>query len=178
MWTGPLGLWRGPHSVRVYPEVGSLGSEVSYLGFFRFTAGLSGYWSRPLRENVVVDDALQERDVVDSASPQPDVALSGQLRWHSTQAAIAPLAHITNQQSIGRWQDALVVATVWLTLGGSVLAALLIDLVRRERARSVTSPAAIEPERSHGRMSVGRPMFWFVVVVAALLHRRQGKNRR
>jgi hypothetical protein len=68
-WSGPWGLWHGPHAAQAWPLTGALpGVPVNVVGEYPAVSGLSGSWSRPLQEYVqVTADAVPVAWSVDSA---------------------------------------------------------------------------------------------------------------
>lgn len=70
-WSGPWGLWHGPHATQAWPLAGAFpGIPANVLGEYPAVTGLSGSWSRPLKEYVqVTADAVPVTWTVDSAVP-------------------------------------------------------------------------------------------------------------
>lgn len=124
---GRFGVWAGPRSAQRWPLVGSLpGVSPEDLGEWRIR-GLPGSWSRAFHEYVRLDaGSLSTLGSVEAARPSLlDVT---RLSWSSSSPFQAS-ARVLNANSLSTWQDWLVVATIILTLAGSLLAATLFDLM-------------------------------------------------
>jgi len=133
---GPLGIWTGPRSTQSWPYLGALPNiGFQNLGEFRFMQGLGrGPWARPAGAYFDVEvGSLTERARVDFARPTP--ASSTSLSWSETEP-YAPIARLTNEESLGTWQTYLVLSTIALAIGASFIA----DLILRRR-RPTPMPA-------------------------------------
>lgn len=124
---GRFGFSTGPRSAQRWPLVGSLpGVSPEDLGEWRI-AGLPGSWSRAIDEYVRLDaGSLTTVGSVEAA--RPSLLDLTRLSWSSTTPFQAS-ARVLNTNALSTWQDWLVVATIVLTLAGSLFAATLFDLV-------------------------------------------------
>jgi hypothetical protein len=125
---GGLGWWSGPRSSQVWPSVGAIpGFDVMDAGSFTGIRGLQGEWSRPFRQYLQINvGGLTGRASLDEARPQP---LSGtDLVWASV-SPLQPSARLTNAYTMSDWQQRLVAAGILFGIGGSILAALLLELI-------------------------------------------------
>lgn len=150
---GPLGLWTGPRSTQSWPYLGGFPGVSPYnLGEFRFVRGLrQGPWSRPSGSQFAVDvGSLAEKATVDFARPTPSSSTS--LSWNQAQP-YAPIARLTDTDSLGVWQTYLVLSTIALAVGASFIAALLLRAPKS--APEVKLRYATDTSKS--AMSVGGP---------------------
>jgi hypothetical protein len=142
-WAGPEGWWHGPHASQAWPLTGALpGVPRGVSGDFIAISGLSGTWTRPLREYEQVSaDGIPVTWSVDSAIPA--ASGSSPLAWQS-QTPVSPLAQLTDSPSLALLQDWTVICGVGLGIGGSMLASLLFEWLRprpgREPAADATPP--------------------------------------
>lgn len=132
-WTVPGSLWRGPRTSQVWPLLGTFpGVSPQELGEFRAVEGLAGSWSRPRREYAsVYVGALTERAALEFARPTPSDLTA--LRWDGV-PGLRPAARIVNSDEMTAWQQRLVLATILLSIGGSVVASLLLTGFRTQHA--------------------------------------------
>jgi hypothetical protein len=160
-WAAPLGLWRGPRESQVWPLIGTLpGVPLAELGVFRGLTGLQGDWSIPRRRYTGVDvGTLINAASVELARPDPEEA--GELAWRGAQP-FAAAARLQDTDELSAWQQGLVVASLALGIGGSILATLALDWVRggrtphglRPTAESVdTAPAYAAARHGEGRVA-------------------------
>ncbi|HEU5063266.1 MAG TPA: hypothetical protein VFT79_08975 [Solirubrobacterales bacterium] len=164
---GPFGIWSGPRSTQSWPYLGAPPDIAPQsLGEFRFVRGMAGGpWSRPAVSHFEVEvGSLTERATVDFARPTP--AGSTSLSWSQTEP-YAPIARLTNEESLGRWQTYLVLSTIALAIGASFIA----DLILRRRRLAATPAARQEsidtPFESPRRER--RALFVNLALVAVLL---------
>ncbi len=134
-WTGPWGLWHGPHAGQAWPLTGAFpGVPPGALGDFTAVSGLSGSWVRPVQEyNQVSADDVPVSWLVDSAIP----AASGPypLIWQN-RTAVSPIAQLTDSPSLALLQDWVVIFAVSFGIAGSMLASLLFEWLRPRPQRS------------------------------------------
>ncbi len=138
---GHFGIWSGPRSAQRWPLVGSLpGISPEDLGAWRI-AGLPGSWSRAFHEWVRLDaGSLSTIGSIEAARPSLlDVT---RLSWSSSSPFQAS-ARVLNANALSSWQNRLVIATIVLTLAGSLLAATLFDLIPPLRKSSHSCPTAL-----------------------------------
>jgi hypothetical protein len=149
-WKAPLNLWPGPRLAQTWPYIGALPFiSTRDLGEYRFVQGLSGRWSRPARSYFGVDvGALKNQASVDAA--RPSLASSTELSWSSSEP-FAATARLTITDELRWWQSALIVATIWLAVGGSLLAALLLELLRSPEPAAHVSPITATEQQAPGR---------------------------
>lgn len=124
---GRSDVWAGPRSSQRWPLLGSLpGVASDDLGEWRI-AGLPGSWSRAFQEYVQLDaGSLTTAGSVEAA--RPSLLDLTHLSWSSSSPFQAS-ARVLNANALSSWQDWLVAVTIVLTLAGSLLAAVLFDLV-------------------------------------------------
>jgi hypothetical protein len=138
-WTGPWGLWHGPHATQDWPLTGALPQTTAH-GVFTGLAGLSGQWIRPDAdiEVSVLNPSLDQS--IDSAIPAPsDPEIAS---WSGTDG-MNPVARLTSTSSVALLQDWIVVFAVGLGIGGGMLASLLFEWLRprRETSHHASTPA-------------------------------------
>ena len=140
-----LGWWSGPRTSWSWPLIGDL-PGISFNGPFPARTGLSGTWWRPGRQYVDVSvGGLLPGAIVDEARPQP-TSVTG-LDWDSAQP-IQPVAVVTNATSMNTWQNWLVAAGIFLGIGGGLLASLLYEWARPNRARAPMEEPTLQPPPS------------------------------
>jgi hypothetical protein len=129
-WSGPWGLWHGPHAAQRWPLTGALpGVPGNVLGEFQAVSGLSGGWSRPLQEYVqVTADDVPVTWTVDSAVPSASGPYP--LTWQG-QNPVSPIVRLTDSSSAALLQNWVVIFAVAFGITGSVLASLLFEWLRR-----------------------------------------------
>jgi hypothetical protein len=153
--TGPFGLWNGPRSSQAWPLVGRFPRVPSnYLGEFDASRGVRGKWGRPLREytEVSVGD-LRQKALVEIA--RPDTTSTTALSWQASMP-IQPSARVLNSDGMTAWQQGLVLATIWLTIAGGVLAAALFERVRPSLVRQ--DAPRIPADGGTSRVPATRPL--------------------
>lgn len=151
--TGLLGWHAGTRVSQSWPLLGNLPGISPYeFGVFEGQAGLPGSWARPPRGYFSVEGAsLSERTLVEMARPAP--ANTTDLSWTETQPVRAT-ARLLDTDALAQWQDRLVFATIWLSLGGALMVAALFEAIR-----SALLPIAVsmrEEEDDNRRDNPGR----------------------
>lgn len=153
-WHAPLDLWTGPRQSQLWPLVGRMPQFASSdLGAFIFagtgrTAPLPGEWVRPLAGTFEVDSAnITATATTELVRPEP--SSSSQLLWRSNDP-FAAAARLTSTTATTTWTQRLVVATILLSVGASLLAALLFEWLRPTGAPREAS-AAGAPRRNETR---------------------------
>jgi hypothetical protein len=124
---GRYGLWDGPRTTQSWPLIGSPpGISTDDLGEWKLV-GLPGSWGRPWHEYMQLDaGGLTTVGSLEAARPQLlDVST---FSWTSTHAFQAS-ARVLNAGELSTWQNRLVAVTILLTVGASLFAAVLFDLV-------------------------------------------------
>jgi hypothetical protein len=148
-----FGFWDGPRSAQSWPLLGAPpGIASTDLGEWRVT-GLPGSWSRPLKEYVRLD-AGSLTTIGSLEAARPALVDLTQLSWAGTSPFQAS-ARLLDTTALGEWQTWLVVVTIVLTLAGSLLAAVLFDLLpplRRARRTTVavSGPVATTTQTVRG----------------------------
>jgi hypothetical protein len=131
-WSGPWGLWHGPHASESWPQIGNI-NPIS--GSFNIQ-GLVGNWALPDSVNVkVTGQDLTPGWLIDSSTPSPSIA--DKLVWSGTNE-ITPSAQLTDTASVALLQDWIVVFAVCFGIGSAILASLLFELIRPGRHQSET----------------------------------------
>jgi hypothetical protein len=130
----PLFGWEAPRWTQTWPLVGDPpGVLPAELGDWQF-GGLAGTWVRPINEYLDVDGGgLPLGSSVESASPAVDTGAG--LEWSAT-SPFQPIARVVDSDDQTAWQNRLVLATIWLTLGGALICSVLYDLVPKMRPES------------------------------------------
>jgi len=141
-WSGPWGLWHGPHATQAWPLTGALpGIPANVFGEYPAVSGLSGSWSRPLQEYVQVSaDDVPVTWSVDSAVPSGSGPYP--LTWQG-QNPVSPVVRLTDGSSMALLQNWVVIFAVAFGITGSVLASLLFEWLRgssRDGAAEGSSP--------------------------------------
>lgn len=121
--------WDAPRSSQAWPLVGGIpGFPPQALGVFDATDGLSGSWQRiPGQRNLINGGGLTGRATVEIARPEP-TSTTG-LTWESREP-LQPVARVTDVDAMSAWQQRLVVAGIWLGIGSSLLATMLLEVGR------------------------------------------------
>jgi hypothetical protein len=143
-WSAPFKWWSGPRTSQVWPLIGTIpGVPPAELGVFHGVEGLRGDWRRPLRQYFAVDvGALTSKTSVELARPEPSESTA--LSWRNN-SPITPIARIVNTDALTMWQQRLVLATIWLSIGGSLLAALVLARLRSRGQGEAPSGLATAP---------------------------------
>lgn len=145
----PFGLWP-VRQAQSWPYLGQVPVfNPIDRGAFRLDRRLPGLWVRPLQSYFGVDVGLLDgKASVDFARPVTTDGLES-LAW----AGIKPMAakaRVTNTDNLNKWQTVSLATGIWLGLGGSVLATVALEAIRRGRPR----PAVPQPR---GSMSHDQP---------------------
>jgi hypothetical protein len=148
----PFGLWPVRHA-HSWPYLGQVPVfHPINRGAFTMGAQLPGLWVRPLQSYFGVDlDLLDGKSSVDFSRPDATEGLES-LAW----AGIKPLAakaRVTNIDNLNNWQTISLGTSIWLGVGGSVLASVALDSIRRGRQR----PPVPQPESSIGHEPIYVP---------------------
>jgi hypothetical protein len=122
----------GPRSSQVWPLVGRFpGVSPDILGEFRRIRGLSGSWMvPPTLHNQVSIGSLAARVSLDLAVPP--LTDTSRLVWNSF-SPLRPAVRLTDTEVMAAWQQGLVVAGIFLGIGGSLLDSLLFELTRPKK---------------------------------------------
>lgn len=194
-WSGPWGLWHGPHMSQTWPTVGSVGSFTSTAesrpGTFTF-AGLHGRWVQPATEyDQVTADQVPVGWSIDSSVPNASVvsgSLSDALSWTSL-FPLTPTAQFTDRASMALLQDWAIIFAVGFGIGGAMLASLLLDSLRTRAPESIVSgeqdgrfaatfaDAPKQPEFMPPGRGV-RLSRWLIAIVTIFFIKRARKRRR
>ena len=184
---GRYGLWDGPRTAQSWPLIGSPpGISTSDLGEWK-VLGLPAAWGRPWREYMQLNaGGLTTFGSLEAAQPQLlDVST---LSWTSTHPFQAS-ARVLNAAELSTWQNWLVAATILLTIGASLVAAVLFDLVpsasQRRQGRDSSNVKdvrdAFEVAPNSARSTRSRLRFALVLlgtIGASVLVRRRRSNVR
>jgi len=146
-WSGPWGLWHGPHAAQAWPLTGALpGIPANVLGEYPAVSGLSGDWSRPLQEYVqVTADDVPVTWSVDSAVPSASGPYP--LTWQD-QNPVSPLVRLTDSSSMALLQNWVIIFAVAFGITGSVLASLLFEWLRRPSRDGTAAGSSPPPLQS------------------------------
>lgn len=128
----------GPRQTQSWPTVGQVPWMSSQnLGAFTLH-NTTGDWMRPNQfEAAVSVGSLTNRAQVEAS--RPPVTSATDLRWQSN-TAMTPTARLVDIDSQSQWQTALTATAIGFGIGGSLLAALLFEvLVDRHRARETVA---------------------------------------
>jgi hypothetical protein len=148
-----FGLWNGPRSTQSWPLLGAPpGIASTDLGEWRVT-GLPGSWGRPLDEYVRLN-AGSLTTIGSLEAARPSLVDLTQLSWASTSSFQAS-ARLLDTTALGEWQTRLVVVTIVLTLAGSLLAAVLFDLLPPLRSARRATAAVSGPSATNAHMVPG-----------------------
>ena len=110
----------------------------SILGGFLLNPRLPGVWMRPLQAYYGIDvGVLDGKASVDLARPQPTSTES--LAWTSS-IPFAAKARVTNNDNLSWWQTWSLAAGIGLGIGGSILAALALEVVHPGSERRPAAP--------------------------------------
>lgn len=169
----------GPRSSQVWPLVGRFPeASPNALGDFRGVRGLSGSWIvPPTLHNRVSIGSLAARASLDLAVPP--LTDTSRLVWNSF-LPLRPTVRLTDVDEMAAWQQRLVVAGIFLGIGGSLLASLLFECTRpKPPGESLTvgtvrtaTPLLMRPKRN------ARPATTLVVASVALIAYVLGRSRR
>lgn len=169
-----------PRTSSSWPLVGGLpGTPLGDGGVFRGVHGLSGDYAIPAGLRTRVSSGqLTPLATIEEARPQPvDV---NALEW-ATFGRIAPTSRVSNSSSVATLQGWQVFCAILFGIGGSMMATVALDAVRRriwkptlvpENVTTGSRQAPITGGGPHGPRSP-RAVIIFVLVVAAILRRRR-----
>lgn len=139
----PFGLWPVRHA-QSWPYLGQVPvfNPIDH-GAFRMGKHLPGPWFRPAQSYFGVDLGLLDgKAVVDFARPEATSGLEA-LAWAGSKP-FAAKARVTNVDNLNHWQSIFIAAGIWLGIGGSILASLALEGVRRDRRKlSHTEPVEL-----------------------------------
>jgi hypothetical protein len=168
--------WAGPRHSQSWPLIGAFpGAGPRELGVFRAVRGVSGDWSRSSRAYFAVDvGSLREKALAEFARPAPSELTA--LAWREVMP-IRPVARVLDTDSLGQWQQYLVVATLWLSIGGSLLAATLYDWLRRPAFVTTAATGFTGAPEPPARSRVPTPGTLALVVIAAVGWLLSGRKR-
>jgi hypothetical protein len=143
----PLGL-APVRQTQSWPMLGSLQAGYDTRSKFHFGPLLPGSWSRPLRSYFHL--GIGDPDAKESVDfSRPTVLRDAGLNWIETKP-FAATARVTNLDNQAKWQTLMLAATIWFGIGGSVVAALVFELMRPRRTRAAPDPPSAttaEPAR-------------------------------
>jgi hypothetical protein len=178
-WSGPWGLWHGPHAAQSWPLTGAFpGAPPKVLGEYPAVSGLSGDWSRPSQEYVQVSaEGVPTAWSIDSSVPSASGPYP--LTW-TDQYPVSPLVRLTDSSSIALLQNWVVIFAVAFGITGSVLASLLFEWLRRPSRDRTTEDSGPLPPRTPGRARVpgGWPALAAVILIGYARVRRTRARRR
>jgi hypothetical protein len=166
----------GPRSSQVWPLVGRF-PEVSPndLGEFHGIRGLSGPWMvPPTLHNKVSIGSLAARVSLDLAVPP--LTDTSDLVWNSF-SPLRPAVRLTNVDVMAAWQQRLVVAGIFLGIGGSLLASLLFEWARPKQPGESSTVGTVTPPLMMPKRTA-RPATALVVASLALIAYVLGRSRR
>lgn len=170
-----LGL-DGPRFSESWPLVGALPSPVpkTVAGTYRFE-GLPNDWVRPAAQVIdIYGGELPARTAIEDSRP----ALSSPtaVQWTS-RTPIAPSARLLDLDRQGRWQQALVAATLLFGIATSLLAEPLLHRIRHPRRKP--GPAGLDTQTLEHEGSSTKPgPLWATALVAALMARQWTRRGR
>lgn len=151
----PFGLWP-VRQAQSWPYLGQVPvfDPIDH-GAFRLGDRLPGPWFRPAQSYYGVNLGLLDgKALVDFSRPEATNGLEA-LAWAGSKP-FAAKARVTNVDNLNHWQFVSTAAGIWLGIGGSILAALALEAVRRDRRKpSHTEPAELI-ERAEPRLPVQR----------------------
>jgi hypothetical protein len=133
----------GPRTVRTLPLVGTVpGVGSGELGQFELS-GLPGEWVRPFNSEYQIElGRIDISGVVEASDPETDS--SRELIWTSRRP-VQPSARLLNIVAQARLQDFVMFAAIAFGVGGSIIAAVLLEALwprLAERAATARSPVA------------------------------------
>jgi hypothetical protein len=155
-WSGPWGLWHGPHDSQSWPAVGGLGPVfTSGTGTFAIN-GIPGSWTLPSTEYVeITDEAFDFPSTWTINSSTPNTSAPNAAEWSST-SQIAPTAQLTDSTSAALIQDWIVICAVGLGIGGGMLATLLLEWIRPSAESSIDDKVPTPENSDFPAYALGR----------------------
>ena len=178
-WSGPWGLWHGPHAAQSWPLTGAFpGAPPKVLGEYPAVSGLSGDWSRPVQEYVqVTAEGVPTAWSIDSSVPSASGPYP--LTW-TDQYPVSPLVRLTDSSSIALLQNWVVIFAVAFGITGSVLASLLFEWLRRPSRDRTAEGSGTPPPHTPVRARVpgGWPALAAVILIGyARVRRTRARHR-
>ncbi|MFE5700290.1 hypothetical protein [Rhodococcus koreensis] len=177
-----MAWWSGPRTRQTWPLVGGFPDDESrFLGPFQFS-GIEGSWSNPeLMHYTVLGGDLTPLASVDRA--QPGLSNVNSLRWDGTEP-MSPSARVSDIDAMNELQQWLVVTSIGLGVGASLLAALFFEwaqkptqgnaaLTEASTAASANSP----PLRETNVGPLGTLAFVLALVLITRAARRHSRRR-
>jgi hypothetical protein len=139
--------------------VGSVpGRPSSFRGIYRFDGGLAGSWFRSPQTYFKVDvGGVTAKATVDFA--RPILADVSALSW-SQPTPFAGIARVTNADNLAKWQSVLTFTTIWLGIGGSLLAAFLFETFRNRLLKADGEAAPAAPDTAAVPVRPEMPLLW------------------
>jgi hypothetical protein len=142
-WSGPWGLWHGPHASQSWPQIGfpadPTGGPFTLLAMS--SSGVlspAGNWALPGSLNIeVTQEYVAPGWSIDSSSPS--TSMPGRLSWLGTNLIYSPSAQLTDTASVALLQDWIVVCAIGFGIGGAMLASLLFEWIRPRGPQGNTS---------------------------------------
>lgn len=129
-WSGPWGLWHGPHASQSWPELGSVAAPPGPF----ILVGIAGKWALPSSLDInAATDAIIPGWSVDST--MPGSSTPNTLAWSSAND-ISASGQLTDTASVSLLQDWIVICAIGFGIGGAMLASLLFDWIRPQRRES------------------------------------------
>jgi hypothetical protein len=183
-WSGPWGLWQGPHASQSWPQLGLI-SDPTSIASFGFT-WITGKWTVPSSLNIEVQEPAFPGWSIDSSIPGTPVPNNppDTPSWSGTKE-ISPSAQLTDTASVALLQDWIVVSAIGFGVGGAMLASLVFDWIRpgafggssdqRVLAGSGVPVGGLQqPNRMKGRVST-----WIILLLAFIVGcARRREHRR
>lgn len=169
--------WTGPRTTQVWPLIGTMpGVPLGLSGVFEGVNGLKGPWTIPTKRLYVYGGAVNSRSTIDIA--RPELRSDTSLSWIQTQP-LTPSVRLTDVEAMSAWQQGLVVATIALGIGGSLLASVLFEWTRRPARHTPTaSEASAGGNRSGEKVRDGSRSALTLVLVVSLIAATWLKSRR
>lgn len=171
----PLGLWP-VRQTQSWPLLGQVPVFArADHGAFRFGSRLPGRWFRPFQSYVGLNvGRLRGKTLVDFARPEP--IEPDAFAWAGAKP-IAVQARVTDSDHLNRWQTLALASGIWLGIGGSILATVALELLRRDR-RALGAPRSEAPVAAdRPRRRPAREVLLGLGLVACVLAARRGRRR-
>lgn len=184
-WSGPWGLWHGPHTSQSWPQIGFSTDLAPTNGPFTLP-GIPGKWALPSSLNIEVSQGYAAPGwFIDSSMPSTSTPYPPS--WSGTNE-IRPSAQLTDTASVALLQDWIVVCAIGFGIGGAMLASLLFDWIRPGEHQSKSSDqldlsnsgAPIsrlqQPHRMKRRISTRLVILALTFIVGYACRRRRRKS--
>jgi hypothetical protein len=123
-WSGPLGLWHGPHASQTLPHIGLTSSPTTEPFSIQ---GTTGEWTMPGSLKIEITDVVPSRWSADSSAASRSSLNT--LSWSGTNE-ITPNAELTDTASLALLQDWIVICGIGFGICGAILASLLFEWLR------------------------------------------------